>query len=113
MYPYAFLRKIQQLLKDYFDGKEPMKGVNPDEAVTFGVAVQGGILVGEHAMACGGFDLNPMAFGIETTGGVMNKLILRNTIIPVKKVQTFSTTSDKQRTVSIRIFIGGMFKLHI
>nr|GEU94731.1 luminal-binding protein 5 [Tanacetum cinerariifolium] len=96
--------KVQQLLRDYFDGKEPNKGVNPDEAVAFGAAVQGGILSGK-----GGdetkellIDVAPLTLGIETVGGVMTKLIPRKTVIPTKKSQVFSTYQDQQTVVSIK-----------
>ncbi|PBK78777.1 heat shock protein 70 [Armillaria solidipes] len=96
--------KIQQMLKDYF-GKEPSKGINPDEAVAYGAAVQGGILSGIETGAIV-VDVCPLTLGIETTGGVMTKLIPRNTIIPTRKSQIFSTAADNQPTVLIQVFEG-------
>ena len=81
--------KVQQLLKEYF-GKEPSKGINPDEAVAYGAAVQGGILAGDEGMADVVLvDVCPLTLGIETTGGVMTKLIPRNTVIPTRKSQMY------------------------
>jgi len=99
--------KVQQLLKEYFNGKEPSKGINPDEAVAYGAAVQGGILSGEEGSS--GvllIDVCPLTMGIETTGGVMTKLIGRNSVVPTKKSQIFSTAVDNQPTVRIQVFEG-------
>merc|ERR1719273_2590422 len=102
--------KIQQLVKEFFKGKEPSRGVNPDEAVAYGAAVQACILSGGSCGASADqmvlLDVNPLSFGIETVGGVMSKIIERNTVIPTKKSQVFSTAADNQETVTIKVYEG-------
>merc|ERR1712226_863693 len=100
--------KVQQLVKEYFGGKEPSRGINPDEAVAYGAAVQGGILSGAEKDLSDVvlLDVCPSSMGIETVGGVMTKIITRNTVVPTKKQQIFSTASDNQQTVTIQVFEG-------
>jgi molecular chaperone DnaK len=96
--------KIQQVVKEFF-GKEPHKGVNPDEVVAIGAAIQGGVLAGEVKDVLL-LDVIPLSLGIETLGGVMTTLIPRNTTIPTKKSETFSTAEDSQTTVEIHVLQG-------
>jgi molecular chaperone DnaK len=96
--------KVQELVRNYF-GKEPHKGVNPDEVVALGAAVQAGVLSGEVKDILL-LDVTPLSLGIETLGGVMTKLIERNTTIPTRKTEVFSTASDSQTSVEVHVLQG-------
>jgi molecular chaperone DnaK len=96
--------KVQQLVREYF-GKEPHKGVNPDEVVAVGAAVQGGVLAGEVKDVLL-LDVTPLSLGIETLGGVMTQLITRNTTIPTRKSEVFSTATDNQASVEVHVLQG-------
>ncbi|RYO95391.1 hypothetical protein DL764_007709 [Monosporascus ibericus] len=102
--------RIQKLITDYFNGKEPNKSINPDEAVAYGAAVQAAILSGDTSSKSTNeillLDVTPLSLGIETAGGMMTKLIPRNTTIPTKKSEVFSTFSDNQPGVLIQVYEG-------
>lgn len=102
--------KIQKMVSDFFNGKEPNRSINPDEAVAYGAAVQAAILSGDTSSKSTNeillLDVAPLSLGIETAGGIMTPLIKRNTTIPTKKSEVFSTFADNQPGVLIQVFEG-------
>jgi len=101
--------RIQSMLKDFFNGKEPNKGINPDEAIAYGAAVQGAILAGVRDEVTSDLlllDIAPLTLGIETTGGVMDKLVPRNTRIPITKTKEYTTAFHNQDAVSNKVYEG-------
>src|SRR5690606_174684 len=96
---------VQELVRQLTNGKDPNKGVNPDEVVSIGAAIQGGVLGGEVKDVLL-LDVTPLSLGVETLGSVMTKLIERNTTIPVKKTEVFSTAADSQTSVDIHVLQG-------
>ena len=99
--------KVQQLVTAFFNGKEPIRGINPDEAVAYGAAVQAGVLGGEEDTGkLLPLNVTSLTLGIETVGGVMTKLISRHSALPTKKAQVFSTAVDNQKAITIQVFEG-------
>lgn len=101
--------KVKELVKSFFDDKEPHTDINPDEAIAFGAAIQAGILSGDRDIMKKNLvllDVTPLSLGIETLGGVMSKIIKRNTVVPTKKGESFTTTVDNQETIAVHVYEG-------
>lgn len=101
--------KIKELVKEFFDDKEPHTDINPDEAIAYGAAIQAGILSGDSDIMKKNLvllDVTPLSLGIETLGGVMSKIIKRNTVVPTKKSESFTTTVDNQETIAVHVYEG-------
>lgn len=101
--------KVQELVKGFFENKEPHTDINPDEAIAYGAAIQAGILSGDETMMKKNLvllDVTPLSLGIETIGGMMSKVIKRNTVVPTKKSESFTTTVDNQKTLAVHIYEG-------
>ncbi|KAI0559921.1 Heat shock protein [Gracilaria domingensis] len=101
--------KVKELVREYFDDKEPHTDINPDEAIAYGAAIQAGILSGDSDIMKKNLvllDVTPLSLGIETLGGVMSKIIKRNTVVPTKKSESFTTTVDNQNTIAVHVYEG-------
>jgi endoplasmic reticulum chaperone BiP len=101
--------KVQELVRTFFDNKEPHTDINPDEAIAYGAAIQAGILSGDASLMKKNLvllDVTPLSLGIETIGGVMSKVIKRNTVVPTKKSESFTTTVDNQKTLAVHVYEG-------
>lgn len=101
--------KVKQLVQEFFDGKAPHTDINPDEAIAYGAAIQAGILSGDKQILNKNLvllDVTPLSLGIETLGGVMSKIIKRNTVVPTKKSESFTTTVDNQETIAVHVYEG-------
>lgn len=101
--------KVRQIVKEFFDGKDPNTGINPDEAVCTGAAIQGGLMCGEESEDTEGLiviDATPLSLGIEIVGGVMSKIIPKGSFIPTKKSQVFTTNVENQSMVTVSVFEG-------